>query len=264
MNLGIIGFGNMAEAISQGFVKNNFLSKQSVFVYDIKDERREIAKSNFNFSTTSIDNLISKSDVILISVKPNQLEEILLHIKNSISKKLIISICAGKTISFIEKIIGNNSSISRVNPNTPALVGEGVTAITFNKNVDEIQKSFTLSLFKSVGKVYELEEKYLNAITGLAGSGPAFIFSVIEAMADAGVYSGLSRDMAYEIAAQTVLGSAKLVIETKLHPAKLRDNVASPGGTTIEGIYELEQKGFNGILMNSIIKAVQKADKLSV
>jgi pyrroline-5-carboxylate reductase len=162
----------------------------------------------------------------------------------------------------MEAAAGNDKAIVRVNPNTPAMVGEGINAVSFNKNVSENNKEFVLKLFKSTGLSFEMDEDKMNAITALAGSGPAFVFMAIEAMADAGVYMGLPRDLAIELSAQTFLGASKLVKETGEHPAVLKDRVASPAGTTIEGIFSLEVSSFRAAVMDAVISAKNKADNL--
>lgn len=264
MNLAVIGCGNMASAIIGGGLKTNFLSNDTINVYDINSEKLNIFSNQYQLTThNSPNDAVKNSDSVLISVKPQDLKSVLLEIADSCKGKLVISICAGKTISTIEENLLTGVAIARVNPNTPALVGEGATGIAFNDYTSQEQKDFVLNLFSSLGIVQEFPEKLMNAVTGLAGSGPAFIFMIVEAMADGGVLAGLPRADAIKFAAQTVLGAAKMVLSTKEHPGILKDKVASPGGTTIEGISVLEKSRLRSALIEAVHSAVLKADKLN-
>ena len=263
MKLGIIGCGNMAYAISSGAYKKGIFKKGDITAFDKMGEKAKTFNTEFGASVASdYSRLLEKSDMVLVAVKPQDLSDCLLKIKDYLKGKSIISICAGKSLDFIEDIIGKDASIIRVNPNTPAMVGEGVSAVSFNKNVSQKDRDFVIELFSAVGIAFEMAEDKMNAITALAGSAPAFVFMAIEAMADAGVYLGLPRDVAIKLSCQTFYGASKLVKETGEHPALLKDKVASPGGTTIEGIFALEASSFRAAIMDAVIAAKNKADDM--
>ena len=263
MKLAIIGCGNMAKAIIGGAIKTKSLYREQVFLFDIHTAKMEtLAKKYKIHACGSAADAARQSEAILIAVKPGDLEKSIQDMKNEIAGKLVISICAGKDIEYIKNLVGDKCPIARVNPNTPALVSEGMTGIAFSDNINETEKNFVKKIFGSLGLIEEFPEKLMNAVTGLAGSGPAFIFLAIEALADGGVLCGIPRDQALKLAAQTCLGAAKLVIYSEEHPGVLKDNVASPGGTTIEGISVLERNNFRGSLIEAVRQAALKAGNL--
>ena len=259
--IGFIGAGNMAGALVNGILQARLLSPQAMFASDVKDAQLKKIKKSYGIQTCK-DNtqVISKVNTVVLAIKPQNIEEVLSEITPVITKKhLIISIVAGITTRHIAKHLGGNLPVIRVMPNTPALIQEGASVLSAGKHATETHLKKALKLFSAVGKVVTVDEHLMDAVTGLSGSGPAYVFLFIEALADAGVKMGLSRSTAQLLAMQTCLGAAKMVSETGEHPAKLRDMVTSPGGTTITGLHKLEAGG----LRNTIIDAVEAATKRS-
>lgn len=262
--IGIIGCGNMGGALARGLARSGQINAEYIYVFDKDREKvRALCDRPGMSVTSSIEELVSAVDFIILAVKPNIVFEVLEELKNeNIQKKVIVSIAAGITINAIKKVIPD-SRVVRVMPNTPALVGEGMTAISFDETITDQEKTYIIQIFKIVGKVIEVEEKFMNAVTAVSGSGPAYVFMFVEAMADAAVMLGIQRDVAYNMVAQTVLGSAKMVLETGKHPGYLKDMVCSPAGVTIEGVYQLEKNEFRGTVMKAIKSAFEKAEKMS-
>lgn len=259
--IGFIGTGNMGSALLKGIINSGIIDADKIFAFD-KDTQK-IAKiaeeTNVNICSR-IEDVILNSKYILICVKPNVVENVLFDIKDIIDEeKVIISIAVAIPISKYTSILGNNAKIVRTMPNTPALVGQGATLACTTDNINEEDKNNVALIFKSVGILEFIEEKYMNEVTALTGSSPAYVFMFIEAMADAAVLSGLPRDLSYKLAAQAVMGSAKLVIETGLHPAILKDQVCSPGGTTIEAVASLEKNGFRNAVIEAMNECTKKA-----
>ncbi len=262
--IGFIGCGNMGEAMLKG-VLDSFKNNSNIYVYEKNEDRQNSIKEkyNINISPTPLD-LVKNSDIILIAVKPNIFSKVLSEIKPAIDdSKLIISIAAGVTISSIEAGLGNNAKIIRTMPNTPAFVGLGMTSMSPNKNVTSEEISIAHDILKGFGEVEEVPESLIHSVIGVSGSAPAYVFIFIEAMADAAVLKGMPRNKAYKFAAQTVMGSAKMVLETNSHPGILKDMVCSPGGTTIEAVAELEKTGFRDSVISSMIKCMEKSEKMS-
>ncbi len=264
MKLGIIGFGNMAEAILGGILANGFIKKEDVTASG-KDEAM-LAKASEKYGIhVEPDNkkVVSDADMILLSVKPQILADVIEEIKDvCTTDKLVISIAAGKTKQWIEDAFGSSRKIVRCMPNTPALVGEGCTGICFSDSVSEAEKELALKMFSCVGKAQEVPEKLMDVVVGVSGSSPAYVFMFIEAMADAAVEMGMPRKQAYDFAAQAVLGSAKLLLETGKHPGELKDMVCSPGGTTIAAVRVLEEKGMRAAVMDAVIKCTERSREL--
>lgn len=259
-NIGIIGLGNMGEAIILGLLKHT--GSENICGFDKDNNKCQNISGKITISD-SVPSLIKKSDIIILAVKPNIISAICKDIKDAITNdKIIISIAAGITIDTIEKIIGSNKKIIRVMPNTPALVNEGMTAISCNGSIDENDLELGKEIFSSVGKVITVDEKYLDAVTAVSGCGPAYVFTIIQALADAGVKLGLSRKDSELLASQTLYGASKMVLETGENPISLRNKVTSPGGSTIEAVYELEKSGLSGILMSAVEKAEKKSKEL--
>lgn len=260
--LGIIGVGNMGSALLGGIIDNNTIQKDKISLYDIDEKLLSFRAEEYGVAkTSSIKEIVDTCENILLAVKPQVIGEVLSQISPNIKKdQHLISIAAGIKISFIEKIVGNSIGIIRVMPNTPALVGEGASAFAYNTQTPEETINLVKSILKSVGEVIEINEKLLDAVTGLSGSGPAYIFIIIEALSDGGVKMGLSRDDALKLAAQTVLGAAKMVLDTKKHPGELKDMVTSPGGTTIAAVHAIEK----GNLRSTLIQAVETATRKSI
>lgn len=264
MKLGIIGFGNMAEAILGGSLESGFVNKNDVTASGKDDAMLAKASEKYGINVEK-DNckVVQDSDVILLSVKPQILADVIKEIKDVCTQdKLIISIVAGKTQAWIAEAFGTSHKVVRCMPNTPALVGEGCTGICFSDSVTEDEKEFALKMFNCVGKAIEVPEKLMDVVVGVSGSAPAYVFMFVEAMADGAVAMGMPRAQAYEFAAQAVLGSAKLMLETGKHPGELKDMVCSPGGTTIEAVRVLEEKGLRSAVMDAVIRCTERSKEL--
>ena len=263
--IGFIGAGNMGGAILGGILKSKMIDREHITASVKSDKSLERVKNDFNIYVTKDSKEVAKnSDIIVVGVKPNTYDEILEEIKNEIdNEKIIVTIAAGKTIESVEKIIGSNKKIIRTMPNTPALVGEGMTSISPNKNISDEELSLVKSLFDALGKSEIVDEKLIDAVIGASGSSPAYVFMFIEAMADAAVLSGMKREDAYKFASQSVLGAAKMVLETKKHPGELKDMVCSPGGTTIEAVKVLEENNFRGTVIKAVEACVNKSKEMS-
>lgn len=263
--IGIIGCGNMGNALIKGIIESKLVSPSSIYISDINKEHLERAEKDYKVNTIFSDNkkLVEISSIIFLAVKPQIIDEVLDNIKDYISEKhLIISIAAGISTQLIEKSIGKNVKSIRAMPNTPALVLEAATAICKGTYANDKDLEKAYNIFSSIGKVVIVEENLMDAVTGLSGSGPAYIFIIIEALSDAGVKMGLSREISTILAAQTMLGSAKMLLETGMHPGKLKDMVTSPGGTAIDGLHTLEEGGIRTNLINAVYAATEKSKKL--
>ncbi len=262
--LGLIGVGNMGTALLKGVLSSNTIEKEKTVIYDVREEVIKNRIQEFNVKAVgSNTELVQQVKFIIIAVKPQNIDSVLEEIGPKLSEdQILISIAAGVTLDYIKKYISKNIGLIRVMPNTPALVGEGASAIAYNNNVTENDLKYVKKVLNSVGKVVELEEKHIDAVTGLSGSGPAYVFVMIEALADGGVKMGLPRNIALKLAAQTVLGSAKMVIETGMHPGELKDMVASPGGTTITALHEIEKGKLRATLISAVEAATLKSKSL--
>ena len=268
--IGFIGLGNMAKAIIGGLLQNGFAKKEQV-IGSAKTEKTLLKIRNDYGIMTYLDNceVAKNADVLVLAVKPQMIDGVLDEIKDCLKEDvLVISILAGKTIAYLENGIGKKVKLARCMPNTPALVGAGCSGVCFNAECTDYEKNLVLSILESIGMAKEVPENLMDAVIGASGSSPAFVFMMIEAMADAVVKAGMRRDLAYEMVAQAVLGSAKLVLESekafgeKMHPAQLKDMVCSPGGTTIEGVKALEEGGFRGVLMEAVEATIHKSKLL--
>ncbi len=261
MKLGIFGLGNMGYALISSILNNKLLSKTNIAYNDISNKKKIAEQLSIPFK--EIEDLCDFSDLIIIAVKPKDIKFLLSNIKDKVYNKIILSICAGISVSFIEAIIGFDSKIVRVMPNTPLLVGEGASCISYSKGFSHDEKSFIVKILKTLGMVIEINENLMDAVTGLSASGPAYVFLFIEALADGGVRAGLPRDTALALAGQVVLGAAKLFIESKAHPAELKDMITSPAGTTIEGISILEKNAFRGSVIEAVYQGAIKASRIT-
>ena len=264
-NIGFIGCGNMASAIIGGILKSKITSPDKIFGSAKSRETVEKIEKLYKIRC-SLDNKIvaRESDYLVIAVKPYMHEEILAEIKNEIKKGcIVITLGAGISIDFMKKALGQDRLIVKAMPNTPAMVGEGMTALTFGDGISQENKSEILKLFNSFGRAEILDESLMDGFTALCGSSPAYVFMMIEAMADGGVIQGIPRKQAYNMAAQAVLGAAKMVLETEIHPGELKDNVCSPRGTTIEAVAKLEEKGFRTAIIEAMRVCGEKSRKLS-
>ncbi len=264
--IGCIGAGNMARAIVSGLIHGDHISKDRLAVSDVKKSRLTLFQEEFGiFTTESNAEVVSRSDIIVLAVKPQVLDQVVAEITSAItSKKLVISIAAGVPIHALAKALPQQTAVVRVMPNITALVGEGVSGLAPGKNASEGDLKTASALFNAVGKTVVVEEEQLDAVTGLSGSGPAYIFLIVDALADAGVKVGLSRDDSLLLASQTVLGAAKLLMETGEHPAQLKDRVTSPGGTAIAGIHTLEEGGLRTTLINAVEAATERSQELGM
>jgi len=264
LTLGFLGAGKMASALARGFVAAGLTEPDHVVASDPFEAARESFQKSVGAHTTDNNrNVLERSDVVILAVKPNLVSSVLAEIRPDFhSRHLLISIAAGISLRTLEAGLNMESRVVRVMPNTPALVGASASGFAVGAAATSQDAALVRNLFSSVGTVVQMEEKLLDAVTGLSGSGPAFIYMIIEAMSDGGVAAGLPRDVATQLAAQTVLGSAKMVLETGLHPGVLKDMVASPGGTTIEGIHELEKGNVRSSFINAVRIAAEKSRQL--
>lgn len=260
--IGFIGCGNMGKAMMGGIVKANIVSPESIIVGDLNEKNLSEASKNYGIKITTDNNEVAKnSDILVLSVKPNLYPIVIKGIKDQVKDDVIIvTIAAGKSIESTEEAFGKKLKVVRVMPNTPALVGEGMAALCPNEVITNEEIEFIANIFNSFGKSEIVSEKLMDVVTSVSGSSPAYVYMFIEAMADAAVLDGMPRDQAYKFAAQAVLGSAKMVLETGMHPGALKDMVCSPGGTTIEAVATLEEKGFR----NSVISAMRICTKKSI
>ncbi len=264
MRIGFIGAGNMAEALMKGIISAGIATKDEVVAGEVIKERRDYIARSLGVKVTSDNVEVARSaHVLLFAVKPQQMPMVLEELKPYLSPEhLIISIAAGIKISFIESRLNAGVRVVRVMPNQPCLVGASASAFALGKFAKVEDKDLVLKVLQSVGIALPVDEKYLDAVTGLSGSGPAFVYVVIEALADGGVLAGLPRDISVKLAAQTVLGAAKTVLETGIHPAAGKDMVASPAGTTIEGLRVLEEAGVRGAFIEAVEAAAKRSHEL--
>src|SRR5687767_13387803 len=264
LKVGFLGAGKMATALAKGFIRAGLVNAQSVFASDpVETSRAQFASDTGAKAGSSNADVVKSANVVFLAVKPNHVQDVLAEVKPIFSERhLLISIAAGVPIARMEAALAADARIVRVMPNTPALVGESASAFALGKAARAEDAALVQKLLSSIGVAYEVKEPLLDAVTGLSGSGPAYAFVLIEALSDGGVAAGLPRDVATKLAAQTLLGSAKMVLETGMHPGALKDQVTSPGGTTIEGLHELERGGLRAALMNAVRAAADKARKL--
>lgn len=264
MKLGFIGCGNMASAMLGGIIKNNIIASSDIISSDLNKASLEAARDTLGIQIT-IDNkeVVEQSDIIVLSVKPQFYGSVINEIKDLIKdNQIIITIAPGQTLDGLKTAFGREIKIVRTMPNTPALVGEGITAMCYNKNVTEEEGKLVASILAGFGKVEVVTENLMDAVVGVSGSSPAYVFMFIEALADSAVAAGMPRNKAYTFAAQAVLGSAKMVLETGKHPGELKDMVCSPGGTTIEAVRVLEKEGFRSSVMEAVKACIDKAKSI--
>jgi len=261
--IGFIGGGNMAEALIKGLLAGG-LPAADLTVAEPSEERRLFLADRYGvFATGENRTVAAGSDIVILAVKPQIAPAVLEEIGVDISPaKLLISIMAGIRTDTIEAACPAGTRVVRVMPNTPALVMDAASAIAAGASATGDDVSLVRRIFELVGKGWLVDEKLMDAVTGLSGSGPAYVLTFIEALSDAGVKNGLPRDVAFGLAAQTVFGSAKLLLETREHPALLREKVTSPGGTTIAGLHVLEKEGFRGTIINAVDVATARSKEL--
>lgn len=262
MKFGVLGFGNMGGAIVKGAVNKGVLKKDEVFAYDPKAEAADAAEQFGLQICHSVRELAEASDVILLAVKPQQYVQICAEAGGALDGKAVFSIVAGTSIERLQQAIKGSPRILRIMPNTPALVFEGAFALCRENNLTEEEQQFAQNLFTSIGIVEWVKEYDIDAVCGLSGGGPAYVAMFIEALADGGVKEGLTRDVAYKLAVQTVLGSAKLIQEKGMHPGALKDMVTSPAGTTIEGTEALEAGAFRYSVIQAVVQATERSREL--
>ncbi len=261
--IAFIGGGQMAEALIGGLLAGQVCPAESIWATDPVAERCDRLKSQFGIRVGSANrDAVAWADVVVLAVKPQALPPVLGEVGQALAHALVISIVAGATIRTIAEQMAGAARIVRAMPNTPALVREGMTALALGAGVSDEDSRLARTVFDAVGRVVLIEERLMDAVTGLSGSGPAYVFLAIEALSDGGVKMGLSRQTAELLSAQTVLGAARLVLESGMHPAQLKDRVASPGGTTIAGLYQLEQRGFRATLMAAVEAATIRSKEL--
>ena len=256
-----IGGGNMAEALLKGLIQGLAIDPEQIIATDVLSARRTYLMQAYGIHT-SADNLqaVRDSNVIILAVKPQTIPSVLKAIAPEVThEKLVISIAAGVTLHTLQRALGMHTRVVRVMPNTPALVLAGAAGIAPGAAATAEDVALVERIFNAVGRAVVVSEELMDAVTGLSGSGPAFVFAFIEALADGGVLAGLSRQVATILAAQTVLGAAKMILETGKHPGELKDMVASPAGTTITGLHTLERGGFRGLAMEAVRCATERS-----
>lgn len=264
MKVGFIGFGNMAEAIVRGLLSKGEVKKEDIVVSALHEETLARAKEKFGISATlSNQEVVDLADYVFLAIKPQYYQDVIEEIRDTYcEEKVFLSIAPGKTLNWLKEQFQKDVKLVRSMPNTPAAVQEAMTAVCYDECLSDKEQRIVERLFQSIGKVESVKEEWMDAVVGISGSSPAYIFILIEAMADSGVKAGLSRDLAYRFASQAVLGSAKMVLETGVHPAELKDMVCSPAGTTIEAVIKLEEKGFRSAVMESIAVCIEKSKKM--
>ena len=266
LKLGFIGAGNMGSAILRGLIAAQYLSADDMAICDLSARKLEQLSDEIPglTCTESDQELAEMCDMIILAVKPQYMEETIDHIFGELNGKSVISIAAGWTVDQIAHALeGSGAAYLRAMPNTPAMVGEGMTAICEDTTFDQDDFEFAKGIFDAVGRTVVLPEKLFDGVIAISGSSPAYVFMMIEAMADAGVKEGLPRAVAYEMAAQALLGSALMVLQSDTHPAALKDAVCSPAGTTIEAVEELERKGFRAAIMDAMKACAEKSRAMS-
>lgn len=265
LRIGFLGAGKMATALAKGFVNAGLARAGDLLASDpVEGARQAFAKDVGAKASASNAEVLKFANVLVLAVKPDHVKEVLTEARQHFTEKhLVISIAAGVPIEKLATALGiSRARIVRVMPNTPALVGASASAYALGPGAQREDGELAKRLLSAVGIAFEVKESLLDAVTGLSGSGPAYVYVVIEALSDGGVAAGLPRDVATRLAAQTVFGSAKMVLETGLHPGVLKDMVTSPGGTTIEGLQELEKGGLRGTLISAVRAATEKSRKL--
>jgi pyrroline-5-carboxylate reductase len=262
--IGFIGAGNMAEALISGLLHAKRIPAVQLVAFDINPSRLSLLQQTYKIRIASSNRLVAETaDMLVLAIEPQVLDEVLLEIAAAVrSETLVVSVAAGYPIARIAHSLPGAPRIFRSMPNTPSLIREGVTALAYGDHLSEEDAAAVRELFESIGIVIKVEERALDAVTGLSGSGPAYIYVLIEALADGGVQAGLPRETAQLLAAQTVCGAARMVLVSREHPGILKDRVASPGGTTIAGLYELERGGLRAALISAVEAATNRSQEL--
>ncbi|MFB7139877.1 pyrroline-5-carboxylate reductase [Bacillus sp. AFS017336] len=262
--IGFIGCGKMAQAMIGGLIDSNVIGKNQIYVSARSNETLEKVKNLYGVLTLKSNiELAQQVDYLFLAVKPDLYPTIIEEIKEVVSHNtVIITIAAGITLEGVEKSFGKEVKIVRTMPNTPSLVREGMSALCHNHIVTENELNEVMEIFNSFGKCEIVNEKLMDAIPAISGSSPAYVYLMIEALADGAVLQGIQRNQAYKLAAQAVLGAAKMVLETELHPGELKDQVCTPGGATIEAIAELEKQGFRSSIISAMERCTEKSKSL--
>ena len=265
MKIGFIGTGNMGSSIIKGILSSKFEKSENINIFDLDKEKvNNLVKEYGVNAVNSEKELAENCNIIILSVKPHIIPIVLKNLSGNVKKDtIILTIAAGISISVIENALGEDKKVVRTMPNTPAQVLSGMTAVTFNKNIENSEKEIIFKLLNSFGKSVEIEEKLMHAYTGISGSLPAYVYMFMEALADGGVLCGMPRNKAYEIIAQTVAGSAKMLLETGKHPGQLKDEVCSPAGTTIEAVRVLENGNFRGNVIEAVVACTEKSKEMA-
>lgn len=264
MKLGFIGCGNMAGAMMGGIIEHKSYAPEDIIGADVFGPSREKVKAQYGITVTE-DNreVVRKADIVVLSIKPQFCEEVIKGIREEVrSDQLFITIIPGKTLAWLEKAFDREVKLIRTMPNTPAMVKEGMTGACSNQYVTETDMEQAITILNGFGKTEIVSENLMDIVTGVSGSSPAYVFIFIEALADAAVAGGMPRSKAYQFAAQSVMGSAKLMLESGKHPGELKDMVCSPGGTTIGAVRVLEEKGFRSAVIEAVTEAAKIAKSL--
>jgi pyrroline-5-carboxylate reductase len=264
LTIGFLGAGKMATALAKGFIQAGLVSPREITASDPVAAATDAFAKEVGAKTTAFNPDVARAaKVLILAVKPDQVRGVLSEVREHFTEEhLLVSIAAGVTLARLEEGLGTGARLVRVMPNTPALVGQSATAFALGKAATREDGQLAQKLFSAVGVAFELKESLLDAVTGLSGSGPAYVYLFIEGLSDGGVAAGLPREIATRLAAQTVLGSARMVLETGQHPGMLKDMVTSPGGTTIEGLHELEKGKLRATVISAVRAASEKSRKL--
>lgn len=264
LTLGVIGTGNMGEALLRGALQSGAVDGSQVTIFDVNHEKAmRLGESLGVRAAASLTDLLRTADMFLLAVKPNVFGTLLRENRDAFYGKALISIAAGWSGERLQESLPDDTRVLRVMPNTPALVGEGMTVFEAGATLLPEEKEFAAKLFSAVGKVETVDPKLMDAVIGISGSGPAYVYMFIEALGDGGVRAGLPRDVSYKLAAQTLIGAAKMVEETGRHPGELKDMVCSPGGTTIEAVAALEKAGLRPAVLSAVEACYQKAREMN-
>lgn len=262
-HLSFLGSGNMAEAIIKGVLSAGLFKPGDILASDTSEERLKLIHQKYGVRTTRNNReAVRDGGLVILGVKPLMVDSVLAEIRSELKEKVLVSVAAGTPLSRLASGLEREAKIIRAMPNAPALVQAGATVLSPGKGVEAETVALVLQIFGSIGKTWVVEERYLDAVTGLSGSGPAFVFIMIEALADGGVKSGLSRELSLALASQTVFGAAQMAIQTGEHPARLKDFVASPGGTTIAGLHKLEEANIRAAFMSAVEAATRRSEEL--
>lgn len=262
--IGFIGCGNMSKAIIGGLVSAGQVKPENIWVFDRKPATNQAMQEKYGITPgSSAEEVAKQADILFAAVKPDVILTVLKEVSGSLNKEtVVVSVAAGVTLASLATVLGHDRKLVRVMPNTPALVNEGMTSVTPNVLVTKEEAEEIVAIFNGFGKAAMVPEYMIHAVVGVSGSAPAYVFMFIEAMADAAVLGGMPRAQAYQFAAQAVKGSAQMVLETGIHPAELKDRVCSPGGTTIEAVKVLEERGFRAAVIEAMQQCMAKSERM--